>query len=102
MCIRDRYYTYPQQTESVEIFSSDIDKAVAFGLPPISPTADEANEVSTLVSTINTYKNEMFAKFVMGTEPISNYDKYLETLESMQLQKVLDIYSEAIKRYEKR
>ena len=97
-----QYYTYPQQTESVEIFSSDIDKAVAFGLPPISPTADEANEVSTLVSTINTYKNEMFAKFVMGTEPISNYDKYLETLESMQLQKVLDIYSEAIKRYEKR
>ncbi|MCI9625676.1 MAG: extracellular solute-binding protein [Clostridia bacterium] len=98
----EQYYKYPQQLEAMDIFAENLGSAVAFDLPPVTPLEEEVTEMSTLQATIDTYQEEMFAKFIMGTEPIENFDKYVATLQSMKIDRILEIYKNAMQRYELR
>ncbi len=51
---------------------------------------------------INTYVDEMKAKFVLGTEPLSNLDKFQATIRSMGINVALAIRQAALDRYYKR
>lgn len=64
-------------------------------IPILSP--EEANEVNKLVTDITTYKDEMWAKFVAGDIPITdeNFNKYVETIKNLGLDRVLQIYQSA-------
>ena len=44
----------------------------------------------------------MIIKFVIGTEPIDKFDEYLEEAYDLGLQRALDIYTDALKRYNAR
>lgn len=94
-----QYYKYPEQIEAMKVYSTNLEHAVAFDMPALTPAAEEVTEISTLLSTINTYQEEMFAKFIMGTEPLENFDKYAETIKSMKIDRILEIYNSAMKRY---
>ena len=83
----------------MRVYSTNLEHAVAFDMPALTPAAEEVTEISTLLSTINTYQEEMFAKFIMGTEPLENFDKYAETIKSMKIDRILEIYNSAMKRY---
>lgn len=98
----EQYYQYPEQMEAVDIFASNMDHAIAYDMPPVTPVADEVTEMSTLQATIDTYQEEMFAKFIMGTEPLENFDKYVETIQSMKIDRILEIYTNAMQRYQSR
>ena len=39
-------------------------------------TKDEQSEASALLSDLNTYVQQMEAKFITGQEPLANWDKY--------------------------
>lgn len=71
-------------------------------MPKLYATDDEQTKLATLENSINTYAQEMLYKFIMGAEPISNFDKYIETLNGMGLDKLKDIktagYERALKR----
>lgn len=95
----NQYYTYPQQKETLEIYKTGVDSATAFALPPIALTEEESDEISNIITTIDTFKSEMFTKFIMGTEPIENFDKYIETLNGMGLARVLEVYNNALVKY---
>lgn len=66
-----------------------IDKENAEKLTPIakSPypnvylTNEEQNEASALLSDLNTYVQQMEAKFVTGQESMANWDKYIEQIK---------------------
>lgn len=65
-------------------------------LPPLSLTVDQSQEVADLSKTIYDYTNEMMARFIIGDASLDKeWDKYISTLEGMNLARYLEIYQEA-------
>lgn len=91
---------YPEQKAAIAAWSNP-GLASAY-LPPISPTPEDSKVVSTAMNDVQTYTQEMFYKFVMGQEPMSNFDAYVAKVQGMGIDKVLTIYTAALDRYNKR
>lgn len=92
---------YPEQKAAVKYWTSDPALGSAF-LPPVSPTPDESKVVSQVMTDVNTYMQEMFYKFVMGQESLTNFDAYVTKIQDMGIDKVIKIYTDALDRYNKR
>ena len=67
-----------------------------------SLTPEEASEYGSTMNEINTYRYEMLVKFLLGTEPIENYDKFVQTMNDLGMQRVLEIKQAAYDRYNNR
>ncbi|WP_246218402.1 hypothetical protein [Litoribacterium kuwaitense] len=67
-------------------------------LPPLSYTVEENEQVSTILSDINTYVDEMEAAFITGEQDFSQWEDYKKTLEQMGVQEYLDIAQTAYER----
>jgi len=61
--------------------------------------ADEKEIYSDLYPEIKSYVEEMTVKFIMGLEPLDNFDSFLATLDSLGVQEVVDAYQSAYDRY---
>jgi putative aldouronate transport system substrate-binding protein len=48
---------------------------------------------------LESYMDEMHAKFVIGVESLSDYDDYVEVLDGFGLAKVSEVYTAAYNRY---
>lgn len=71
-----------------------------FGLPRgMALSADESAKAESIESAISTYVNEMASRFLTGQEPISNFDSFVSTVESMGLEELLSLYQAAYDRY---
>ena len=68
----------------------------------ITPTVDEGTELANIQTALLTYADEMYIKFIIGSEPLDNYDQYLANLESMNIGRVLDIKNDQLTRYNAR
>ncbi|MCL2059728.1 MAG: extracellular solute-binding protein [Oscillospiraceae bacterium] len=71
----------------------------AYVLPLISYTADESSERARILTEINTYKDPMVVKFIIGEEPISNFDTFVSQLERLGLDRAVEITQDAVDRY---
>ncbi|QAY67933.1 extracellular solute-binding protein [Paenibacillus protaetiae] len=71
-------------------------------LPPLTLTNEESARLAAIMTDVNTYRDEMFDKFVMGAEPLDNFDKFVKTIQGMGIQEALDIEQTAYDRYLKR
>lgn len=91
--------TYDNQKEAMKILGEASLERV---LPPITPTPEESTRFAAIQNEVNTYVGEMFAKFVMGQESLDNYDKYVRTLKSLNIDEALGIQQAAFDRYLKR
>ena len=70
---------------------------------PTTNVADEdADEYAALASEIDGYRDEMYIKFIMGTEPLENFDKFVKTLNDMGLPRLLEIRQKAFDLYNAR
>lgn len=88
----------PGQYELASIFAASTD----LNLPPISLTQEESSSMASIMSQVNTYANEMFNKFVMGLEPISNYNTFVDTLKKMNIEQAIKLNQAAVDRYNSR
>lgn len=95
----EQYYVEPAQREANENWSK-ADHAKL--LPTLSLTAEESSKSSSLMNDATTYRDEMINRFIMGAEPLDNFDKFVSTLEGMGIQEVVDIYQAALERYHSR
>ena len=95
-----RYYTQilvlPQQKEAIQIWA---DGDTSLILPSTTPTVEESSRLASITNEINTYASEMFNKFVMGQEPIENFDQYLEQIKNMGVDEAIEIQQAAYDRY---
>jgi putative aldouronate transport system substrate-binding protein len=64
----------------------------------ISFTEDERSILAPLKAELDTYRSEMLDKFIMGIEPMSNWDAFVARIQRMNLQKTIDIYQTALDR----
>ena len=71
-------------------------------MPPITPTEAESAEYTRIMNDINTYIDEMSVRFLVGSEPISNFDNFVQTIYSMGIERAIDIYQGAYERYQSR
>ena len=74
----------------------------AYVMPPITMTTEEGTEFSSIMADINTYVDEMTAKFIMGLEPMENYDSFVETIRGMNLETAIADQQAALDRYNAR
>ena len=44
----------------------------------------------------------MFMKFILGNEPVDNFDKYVAQIKKFGIDKVIAIYQNAMERYKNR
>ncbi|NLB90595.1 MAG: extracellular solute-binding protein, partial [Clostridiales bacterium] len=57
----------------------------------VTHTADESLELSELMTPINTYADEMITKFIIGTEPLENFESFVEQLKKMGIDRAIEI-----------
>lgn len=98
----EQYYQLQQQKDAVELFSKYSDNTLEVSIPPISLTTEESNEYSKIMNDITTYRDEMFIKFVMGAEPIDNFDKFVEQIKKFDIDRAIEIQQDAVDRYNAR
>ncbi|WP_159887306.1 type 2 periplasmic-binding domain-containing protein [Paenibacillus puerhi] len=65
-------------------------------------TEDEARLRASVLTPITTYLNEMMTKFIVGKAPMSDYDKFVQTIKSMGIDQIIKVYEDSYARYEKR
>lgn len=71
-------------------------------MPPVALTTEENQKYSGIMSEVNTYKDEMILKFIMGVEPMSKYDEYVSRIKKMNIDEAVKIQQAAYDRYLKR
>lgn len=96
----EQYYTIPTQKVANTLWGQT--NAAKYKLPPITPSAEESKEFASIMNDINTYRDEMMLKFILGTESLDNFDKYAATINQMGLPRALEIENAALDRYNKR
>lgn len=70
--------------------------------PLVYLTPEEQEEVGGIRGAdLDTYIEQMEAKFITGAEPMSNWDKYLKTMNDMGVDKLVEIYQDAYDRWNK-
>jgi len=96
----EQYAQLPQQQAALERWM-DTDVADHF-MPPVTLTTEQYNEILTDEADLNTYKNEMTNKFIMGQESLDNFDAFVQGLKDRGLEKIVKYNQEAYDRYQTR
>jgi len=65
----------------------------------LSFTADEGTEKATIMNDINTLVSENVIKFIIGEKSFDEYDAFVNQIKSMNIERVIQIYTNAYERY---
>jgi putative aldouronate transport system substrate-binding protein len=96
----EQYYSLQEQKDALTLWPfEDMLKHI---VPPLTPTPEESAEFATIMTEVNTYQREMEAKFIIGTEPLSNWDAYVRTIKNLGIDRAIEIQSTALNRYNAR
>ncbi len=70
-----------------------------WNMPPVTLTSDEGTEYANLYGDIQTFITESIPQFITGQRPLSKYDEFVSQLETMNIQRCLEIQQNALDRY---
>ncbi|MBQ7901841.1 MAG: extracellular solute-binding protein [Clostridia bacterium] len=93
----EQYAQLPQQQAALVTWG-DTDMKEHL-MPNVSLTTEQQNELATVVENISTYMSEMISKFIMGVEPIENFDEFRSQLKQRGLDKYLEYEQQAYDRF---
>lgn len=87
----------PQQLEARDVLwgSASAERT----LPSLTPSSDVSQRQSEILNGVFTYVDEMILKFIMGVEPISQFDNYIATLKQMGIEEAIAIQQKAFDAY---
>jgi putative aldouronate transport system substrate-binding protein len=102
-CMRQLFPFYDADTlDAITTWSDHTKVGDSYYLPTgfMSLTTEESAEAAQLLADITTYCSEHIAKFITGDEDIdAMWDTYVSTLQSMDLDRVIEIYQASYERY---
>jgi putative aldouronate transport system substrate-binding protein len=96
----EQYMALPAQKEGYKTWA--IEGALKYVLPTITPTPEESREFAQIMNEINTYRDEIELKLILGTESLSIWDSYVSTIQRMGLDRAQAIQEAAMTRYNAR
>ncbi len=96
----EQYYSLPQQQASVEAWSNT--EAKKHAMPAVTPTVEEAQRYAQIMADVDTYCEEMYLKFILGSESLDNFDAYVQHIKDMGIEEALKIQQDAVARYNNR
>ncbi len=82
-------------------YRNEMEKYIRPTIPALSFTEDERDVINSKYTEIQTYKDEMMDKFVMGREPIEKFDDFVKKINAMGIEDVLKVEQAAYDRYNK-
>ena len=86
------------QKEASEIWSATSDNAWMVDNVPLE--TEESTEYNSAFNEVSTYAEAQIAKFIMGEANLEEgWDEYVETCQSLGAQTMIDIYTDAVARY---
>lgn len=85
--------------EEYVAYRNEMEQYIRPTIPALSFTEEEREVINSIYTEIQTYKDEMTNKFIMGKEPLDNFDNFVETLNSMGIEEVLAVEQAAYDRY---
>ena len=83
--------------DCLDIWSKDNDGS--YLLPPITLNTEEGTEYARIYGDIETYVSEMVVNFILGQEPLSNYDAFLTQLKNMNVDRAIELQQAALDRF---
>ena len=95
----DQYYQLDEQKEAIQIWNKDMDYVKQTMLPPVTKTLEESEELSNILTELQTYSEETILKFINGEEPMENWDTFIQNLKDMQAERAVEIQQNAVDRY---
>ncbi len=96
----EQYLALPEQQEAIRVWANtDVDK---YRLGLLTPTSEESSEMAKIMNDVNTLMDEMTLKIILGSEPIEAYDKYMEKLKGLNIDRAIEIQQAAFDRFNKR
>ena len=98
----EQYWQLPQQKEAGKLWAEVADNALEVLVPPITSLPEEAEEISTIMATVDSYREEMAVKFIMGQESLDHFDKFVAEMEKMNIKRAIELKQAALDRYNKR
>lgn len=88
--------SFPASVQATERVKNYFPKVV---WPEFTYTQEETDILASIGSDIATYVNEMQVKFISGAVPFTEWDKYVSTLQKMNLEQYMAVYNQAYKRF---
>jgi len=93
-------YSFPQQAEAIANWQiTNVDR---YKMPPVIPTPDESRELATIMSDINTYRDEMRNRYIMGVENLTTFNQYVQNIRNMGIERAIEIQTAALSRFRNR
>lgn len=90
----EQYYTHPQQLQAVSAWS--VGREPERDISEIKLSAEENNEILSLMVGVSDYATEMYSKLILGAASFDEYDAHIERLKELGLDRVLEIYNNAL------
>lgn len=94
--------TIAKSPEAVEFrlkWTDDPNVDNAYRLPPITLSQADSSERGKIMTNLNTYADEMILRFIMGAEPLSNFDKYMDKIKGYGIDRAKEITQRAYDNY---
>ena len=67
--------------------------------PLLYLTVEENDKISAVATDLSTYIEQMEEKFITGVEPVSKWDEFVSTIESMGIKDYVKVYQTAYDRW---
>lgn len=90
--------TIPQQLECFNRWQEN-DPTEEIFLPPVNMTSEETSTYAAIMTEVQSYVDEMHDRFIMGREPLENFDQYVESIKALGIDQAIEAQQAAYDRY---
>lgn len=90
-------WKFEETNRAVEVWRKT--KHEDYLLPPITPTTEEAGELSALMDGIGEYVKDAELRIILGVDAIDAYDDMVNQLKRLGIDRILEIKQAAYERY---
>lgn len=95
----EQYAARPEQQEALTVWAEPSNEK---RMPPITIARENNSRYASIMNDIDTYKNEMIVKFIMGAESLDKFDEYVATMKSMGIDEAIQMQQSGLERYNNR
>lgn len=95
---KERVTYSDKEAAAVDLWSGS--QEALYSLPAVSFTSDESAEYALLVTDIETYASEEVIKFIIGERSLDTWDDFVQDIRNMQIERCIEIYQNALDRYQ--